>query len=74
LIPGYEKIKQRSLEEGAMAFTISGAGPSTVAFLDSSKKGLRLSEVMEEEYEKINVKCKTFISRSGNGSKIISLK
>ena len=74
LIPGYEKIKERSLEEGAMAFTISGAGPSTVAFLDSSKKGQRISEVMEEEYDKINIKCKTFISKSGNGSRIISLK
>ena len=74
LIPGYEKIKERSLEEGAMAFTISGAGPSTVAFLDSSKKGLQVSKVMEEEYDKINIRCKTFISKSGNGSRIVSLK
>ncbi|HKO64428.1 MAG TPA: homoserine kinase [Candidatus Nitrosocosmicus sp.] len=74
LIPGYEKIKERSLEAGAMAFTISGAGPSTVAFLDSNKNGLRISEVMEEEYNKINIKCKTFISKPGNGSKIVRLK
>jgi len=74
LIPGYEKIKERSLEAGAMAFTISGAGPSTVAFLDSNKNGLRISEVMEEEYNKINIKCKTFISKSGNGSKIVTMK
>lgn len=73
LIPGFEKIKERSLYEGAMAFTISGAGPSTIAFVNSKKKGSQISEAMQEEYQKLNIKCKTFVCKPSIGSKIISL-
>lgn len=71
-IPGYDKIKKRSMEEGAMAFTISGAGPSSIAFLNSRKKGLHLAGVMKEEYEKIGIRCETYLAKPSDGSKIIS--
>jgi len=74
VIPGYDKIKKRSLEEGAMAFTISGAGPSSIAFLNSRKKGLHLTEVMKEEYKKIGIRCETYLAKPSNGSTIISKK
>ena len=72
MIPGYDKIKKRSMEEGAMAFTISGAGPSSIAFLNSRKKGLHLAGVMKEEYEKIGIRCETYLAKPSDGSKIIS--
>ena len=74
MIPGYDKIKKRSMEEGAMAFTISGAGPSSIAFLNSRKKGLHLAEVMKEEYKKIGIGCETYLAKPSDGSKIISKK
>jgi homoserine kinase len=74
MIPGYDKIKNRSMEEGAMAFTISGAGPSSIAFLNSTKKGLHLAEVMREEYKKLDIDCETYLTKPSNGSKIISTK
>ncbi|WP_232037978.1 homoserine kinase [Candidatus Nitrosocosmicus franklandus] len=74
MIPGYDKIKKRSLEEGAMAFTISGAGPSSIAFLNSRKKGLHIAEVMKEEYEKIDIRCETYLAKPSNGATIISKK
>jgi homoserine kinase len=74
MIPGYDKIKKRSMEEGAMAFTISGAGPSSIAFLNSRKKGLHLAEVMKEEYKKIGIGCETYLTKPSDGSKIISKK
>ena len=74
MIPGYDKIKKRSMEEGAMAFTISGAGPSSIAFLNSRKKGLHLAEVMKEEYKKIGIECETYLAKPSDGSKIISKK
>lgn len=74
VIPGYDKIKKRSLEEGAMAFTISGAGPSSIAFLNSRKKGLHLTEVMKEEYKKIGIRCETYVAKPSKGSTIISKK
>jgi homoserine kinase len=74
MIPGYDKIKKRSMEEGAMAFTISGAGPSSIAFLNSRKKGLHIAEVMKEEYKKIGIECETYLAKPSDGSKIISKK
>jgi homoserine kinase len=74
LIPCYEQLKKRSLSEGALAFTISGAGPSTIAFLDSKNKGSQVSYAMEETYKEHNIKCKTFVCNVSNGAKIISSK
>ena len=74
MIPGYDRVKKRSMEEGAMAFTISGAGPSSIAFLNSKKKGLHLAEVMREEYKKLDIKCKTYLTKPSSGSKIVSKK
>ncbi len=74
LIPGYEKIKERSIKEGALAFTISGAGPSTIAFSNSKNTAMHIATAMQEEYNKINIECKTFITKPSNGARIISIK
>lgn len=74
LIPGYHKIKERSIKEGALAFTISGAGPSTIAFLNSKKKGEYLANILNEEYNQLGIECKTFVCKPSKGSKVISIK
>ena len=74
MIPGYDLIKNKCLQEGAMAFTISGAGPSTIAFMNSQKKALQVARAMNEEHEKLNLGCKTFLTKPSKGSKTISLK
>jgi len=74
MIPGYEQVKERSIQAGALAFTISGAGPSTIAFLNSKDKGSQVSNTMKETYEKLDITCKTFICKPSNGAKIISIK
>jgi len=74
LIPGFEQLKESSLQAGALAFAISGAGPSTIAFLNSKKKGSRVSNTMKETYGKLNIGCKTFICNPSNGAKTISIK
>lgn len=74
LIPGYDIIKNACLQEGAMAFTISGAGPSTIAFMNTKKTALHISKVMREEHEKLEMGCKTFLAKPSSGSRILSLK
>ena len=39
LIPGYDAVKKNALEAGALAVTISGAGPSMISFLKTGKNG-----------------------------------
>jgi homoserine kinase len=74
LIPQYEQLKERSLHVGALAFTISGAGPSTIALLNSKDKAVVVSDIMKETYKEYNIGCKTFICNSNSGAKIISVK
>jgi homoserine kinase len=74
LIPAYEQVKERSLQAGALAFTISGAGPSTIAFLDTKNKGSQVSDAMIETYKKVDIECKTFICKPSSGTKIVSIK
>ena len=74
LIPAFDQVKEMSLQAGALAFTISGAGPSTIAFLDTKNKGSNVSDVMIETYKKLHIECKTFICEPSGGTKIVSLK
>jgi len=74
LIPQYEQLKERSLHAGALAFAISGAGPSTIAFLNSKDKAAIVSDIMEETYKEFNTRCKTFICNPSSGAKITSVK
>ncbi len=74
LIPAYDQVKEMSLQAGALAFTISGAGPSTIAFLDTDNKGPQVSSVMTETYNKLDIECKTFICKPSSGTKIVSIK
>jgi homoserine kinase len=74
LIPAFDQVKEMSLQAGALAFTISGAGPSTIAFLDTKNKGSHVSDVMIETYKKLNIACKTFICEPSIGTKIVSIK
>jgi homoserine kinase (EC 2.7.1.39) len=42
MIPGFTKVKQNALKAGALGVTISGAGPSIIAFSKSSSNLKRL--------------------------------
>ena len=36
-IPGYDKVKENAINAGALALTISGAGPSVISILNTDK-------------------------------------
>lgn len=66
LIKGYEKVKKNALEAGALAVTISGAGPSLIAFLDGSEEAVRramLDGFKEEGIDAHTILCN--IDRKG---------
>jgi homoserine kinase len=44
LIPYYDEIKAAAISKGALAFNISGSGPSVFAFTDSQEKAENISE------------------------------
>ncbi|XP_010432296.1 PREDICTED: homoserine kinase-like [Camelina sativa] len=63
LIPGMEAVKKAALEAGAFGCTISGAGPTAVAVIDTVEKGYEIGEKMVEAF-----------SRFGNLKSVASVK
>ena len=71
MIPGFTKVKENALRAGAFGVTISGAGPSVIAFSQSSADLKRISLAMSKGFSSANTKCQTIICKPSNGAVII---
>ncbi len=72
LIPGYEAVKRRALEAGALAATISGAGPSMISFLRTNRCAKQVAQAMSGGFEEANIKSRTIICRPSDGAKVLT--
>ncbi len=68
MIPGFAKIKQNALKAGALGVTISGAGPSVIAFSKSSSNLKKISKAMSKGFESTNTKCQIIICKPSKGA------
>ena len=71
MIPGFSKVKKNALESGALGVTISGAGPSVIAFGTSSSDMEKISESMVKGFASSKTKCDTIICKPSVGARII---
>ena len=69
MIPGFSKVKKLALDAGAYGVTISGAGPSVIAFSSKSNNIKKISSAMERGFRSAKVECKTVICRPSIGTK-----
>jgi homoserine kinase len=68
MIPGFIKVKQNALKAGALGVTISGAGPSIIAFSKSSSNLKKISLAMSKGFESTNIKCQIIICKPSKGA------
>ncbi|HEY3094478.1 MAG TPA: homoserine kinase [Nitrososphaera sp.] len=68
LIPGYGSVKRNAISAGALAVTISGAGPSMIAFLKTRKKANKVAAAMAKGFEEAGVKSMTLTCRPSSGA------
>ena len=68
MIPGYAKVKQNALKAGALGVTISGAGPSVIAFSEKSANLEKISLAMSKGFTSANIKCQTIICKPSKGA------
>jgi len=68
MIPGFTKVKQNALKAGALGVTISGAGPSVIAFSKSSSNLKKISKAMSKGFESTNTKCQIIICKPSKGA------
>jgi len=70
MIPGFSKVKENALKAGALGVTISGAGPSIIAFSKSSGDLKKISLAMAKGFESAKLECQTIICKPSAGAKI----
>lgn len=70
LIPGFDNVKKFALKAGAMGVTISGAGPSVIAFASRSSNARKISESMRRGFASAGVDCTTVVCRPSKGASV----
>ena len=68
MIPGFTKVKENAIKAGALGVTISGAGPSVIAFSKSSADLKKISLSMAKGFTSVNTKCQTIICKPSKGA------
>lgn len=71
LIPGYDSVKKNALDAGALAVTISGAGPSMIAFLKGKKNLNKVAKAMAAGFLEAGAKSRTFSCRPSKGARLV---
>jgi homoserine kinase len=78
MIPGFDQVKENAMKAGAIAFVISGAGPSVIAFSNYYKKGgvtapKKIGAAMKKGFKSAKVDCDIVICKPSNGPKIVKI-
>ena len=72
LIPGYNKMKETALNNGAYGCSISGSGPSIFAFAKSKASANKIGEAMKLAVKKNGMEVTLYVSKINNvGPKIL---
>ena len=68
MIPGFVKVKENAIKAGAFGVTISGAGPSVIAFSKSSANLKKIGLAMSRGFADANTECQTVICKPSKGT------
>ncbi len=63
LIPGFDTVKQKCREAGALGGGISGSGPSVFMLSVEERTANRVGEVMEEVYGCLGIEYKIYVTK-----------
>ena len=70
MIPGFIAVKKNALKAGALGVTISGAGPSVIAFSTNSSNLKKISLAMKNGFKTANLDCQTIICKPSYGASV----
>ncbi len=62
LIPGFDEVKRKCKEAGALGGGISGSGPSIFMMSQEEATAKKIEEIMQKIYETIGVEYKTYVT------------
>jgi len=62
LIPGFAKVKQAALENGALGCSISGSGPSVFSLCTSTETAEIVATAMQQEFAHVGLESDVYLS------------
>lgn len=65
-IPGYDRLKEEVLSEGALAMNIAGSGPSVFALAAEGSVSERVAERMKSHFAGLGIGCNIYAGRVSN--------
>jgi homoserine kinase len=68
MIPGFMKVKEKAIKAGALGVTISGAGPSVIAFSKNSADLKKICVAMSKGFADVKIKSQTVICKPSKGA------
>ncbi len=75
LIPGFDEVKQKCREAGALGGGISGSGPSVFMLSRDEKTAIDVEKVMKEIYERLGIDYHTYVTKiNKRGVEVENLK
>lgn len=66
LIPGFDEVKKRSIDAGALGGGISGSGPSIFMLCKEENTAKKVDEIMKGIYDKTGLKYHTYVTTINN--------
>lgn len=71
-IPGFDELREKVTEAGALAFNISGAGPSVFSLSADMATAERVGEIMREHFAQRGVASDLYVSKVSNrGARVV---
>ena len=70
MIPGFNNVKNNALRAGAFGVTISGAGPSVIAFASKKQNLTKIGASMKRGFKSAKVDCDIVICKPSKGPTI----
>lgn len=73
LIPGFEDVKKKSMQSGALGGGISGSGPSIFMLCKENETALQVENIMKIIYDKMGLQYHTYVTTiNSEGIKIVN--
>ncbi|MDQ2863559.1 MAG: homoserine kinase [Bacteroidota bacterium] len=66
LIPGFDEVKKKSVDAGALGGGISGSGPSIFMLCEKENTALTVEKIMKDIYDSTGLKYYTYVTTINN--------
>ena len=66
LIPGFDDVKKRSVDAGALGGGISGSGPSIFMLCEKEDTAIKVEKIMKDIYDSTGLTYYTYVTTINN--------